>query len=278
MPFTISHVAAALPLARAPLSGSALAIGSMSPDLGYFAALRPLESEFTHSWAGLVTVDLAVSLVLLLVFHAFVVPAVLALAPGFIRERLAAVAEPPKADPWVVVSVLVGGMTHLLLDSFTHADGLMVALIPALRGEVSPGVPTTHFLQMALTGVGLVVLAVWSVCWLARARPRPVPEKFAPARRPWLPALAVVVVSGALAVGNALRGITGTGGEPVVVGVSRVMAAGVADPTPGQVHAGLIFASIGAVTGAFLALVGYGVVHQRRMAVTSSGRLGERSP
>ncbi len=62
MPFTPSHVAAILPLARAPLPAAGLAIGSMVPDLPYFVPIG-IPREYTHSLIGGLTADLPMGLV-----------------------------------------------------------------------------------------------------------------------------------------------------------------------------------------------------------------------
>ncbi len=52
MPFTPSHVAAVLPLARTGLPPTALVVGSVAPDLPYYLPL-PVAAATTHGPAGL---------------------------------------------------------------------------------------------------------------------------------------------------------------------------------------------------------------------------------
>lgn len=52
MPFTPSHVAAVLPLARTGLPPAALVVGSVAPDLPYYLPL-PVAAATTHGPAGL---------------------------------------------------------------------------------------------------------------------------------------------------------------------------------------------------------------------------------
>ncbi|MCG8917148.1 DUF4184 family protein [Actinokineospora sp. PR83] len=263
MPFTLAHPAAVLPLARKPLVASGLVVGSLSPDLTYFVALRPLGGDFTHSPLGLVVVDLPLALALLALFHAFAVPALVSLAPQWVRERVVAVARPPRPSPVLVVSVLVGGVTHLVWDAFTHHDGFAVVRLPWLAGSLWTDMPVYQFLQLGSSVAGMAVVLWWCARYLRGAEPAPVPARFAPARRPWLPVTGVVVAAGALAAGNALRGMANVADQSVV-GVTRTLAAGVT-PTAVQVQTGLILASIGAVTGVFLGLLAYGVVRRRRL-------------
>jgi len=68
MPLTISHPAAAVPLARSGLALSALVIGSMTPDFPYFFPFFPY-GYISHSLIGLLIYCLPVGLFSLGVFH-----------------------------------------------------------------------------------------------------------------------------------------------------------------------------------------------------------------
>ena len=63
MPFTVSHVAAVLPMVGRSdrLPAAALVIGSMTPDYPWFLT-RGRSSGLSHSLLGVVTVDLAAGL------------------------------------------------------------------------------------------------------------------------------------------------------------------------------------------------------------------------
>ncbi|MEM7737240.1 MAG: DUF4184 family protein [Deinococcota bacterium] len=67
MPFTVSHVAAVIPLNKKPLVLSALIVGSMSPDVLYFVPGVP-SLPLAHSLQGLVLFCLPVSFALLLIY------------------------------------------------------------------------------------------------------------------------------------------------------------------------------------------------------------------
>ncbi|MEU7330791.1 DUF4184 family protein, partial [Streptomyces parvus] len=78
MPFTLSHAAAVLPAIRRngtgrwPLLPSALVAGSFAPDITYFAdTVVPGAMEFgsfTHTFAGVLTVNVAIAAVLVAVW------------------------------------------------------------------------------------------------------------------------------------------------------------------------------------------------------------------
>ena len=67
MPFTPSHAVAILPFARTPLPAAALVIGSMAPDLQYFVPLG-LTRHASHSWPGIITIDLPIGIAALLLW------------------------------------------------------------------------------------------------------------------------------------------------------------------------------------------------------------------
>lgn len=204
MPFTLAHPAAALPLARrlgrlgVP---SALFIGSLTPDAGYFLPGLGARSE-SHSLEGLLLPCLPVGLAAWAVFHLLLAHPLVALLPGPIAGRIA----PRLGPPWrlprvsplgVVVSILLGAATHLAWDAFTHPGAPAVQALPPLRTLlfVSWGYPVrVHtVLQHASTVIGLLLLAGWSVRWLVR---QPSPRGPGPAatlrlfprdrRRAWL--------------------------------------------------------------------------------------------
>jgi len=105
MPYPFAHPAAVLPLIR-PMGRfgvpSALVIGSMVPDAWYL--VPGLERADSHSAAGLLSFCLPVGLLVYIAFQLF-------------RGRS------PSAAPWhaVVVSLLVGALTHLGWDGVAHS-------------------------------------------------------------------------------------------------------------------------------------------------------------
>ena len=192
MPFTLSHPAAALPF-RSHLrwlgSLSALAAGSMVPDLPYFVPVG-IDGPESHSAAGILWFDLPAGIALWVIYAVLVRPFVLDLLPAGILRRLnprdAKVDPSPRLLAAIVVSVTVGAATHVVWDSFTHASGAGVALFPALATPVevfagySPEVYT--LLQHASSLAGLAILALWALRWYLRTPPRADPG------RPRLPA------------------------------------------------------------------------------------------
>lgn len=203
MPFTASHVAAALPFRRTPLPIAGVVIGSMAPDLPYFLP-TPTFRDLTHEWLGVVTIDLVIGLVAWLIWRVVRAP-VLGLAPRWLRTRVGA----PDPAPWqsggrwwaslllLVAAIVVGNVTHLLLDAPTH-PGWVADRIGFLRLSVD-GILMTRLLHRGLSVVLAVVIAVWAVRWVRRtpAGVDPDPASGAVRVTAWI-GVPVVFVLGAL--------------------------------------------------------------------------------
>jgi len=181
MPWTVSHVAAVLPLRRStpwPLDFPALVIGSMTPDLGYYIGRFEL-ATFDHTLRGSFLAGLPTGVILLLAFYLFCKPvafalprphrpALLPLCPGFDGLR--------PARWWIIIlSLLVGIWTHIFWDSFTHDTGWFAQRIALLRDTVvavgTAAFPLPLVLQVASTFVGFAIVAVAYFRWLRRQNP-----------------------------------------------------------------------------------------------------------
>jgi len=167
VPFTISHAAAVLPLHR--LSGhklpmSALMIGSMAPDFGYFFSFES-SRLVTHSVTGLFTFALPVGLFVWLFYVHILEKATITLLGDSWHTRFARTeAMTPALIARACVAIVVGAATHILWDAFTHRGTLATDIFPALVGP-TPGMswlPIYHFLHGLSSVVGLVVLASWA--------------------------------------------------------------------------------------------------------------------
>ena len=200
MPWTISHPAAAVPFARRGLVFSALVVGSMAPDFVYVLPL-PFNRAFSHSLAGVGLLVLPLSLVVLWFFHALLKRPLLALLPIHQQERLLPHAGsfafgPTRRFVLIVASVLVGALTHVVWDGFTHASDWGVRLFPVLTTPLVGLLPIYRALQYVSTIGGALVLAYWYADWFKRA-PRhvvPVAQRLSARQRLlWLVGLAVGV-------------------------------------------------------------------------------------
>ena len=175
MPFTLAHPAAVLPLRRTQLVFSALLIGSMAPDFPDFVYVDDPNHWF-HSAAGVLLCCLPMGLFVLWLYHAVVKRPLLDLAPDFLRARIS---EEGLAFPFtpasrflaIVVSLLVGCVSHVLWDSFTHPYGYFVRHWPMLSMTVMTyhAMPLSRALQLGCSVVGVVLVTVTAAWWIYRA-------------------------------------------------------------------------------------------------------------
>ncbi|MFC3999503.1 DUF4184 family protein [Nocardiopsis sediminis] len=205
MPFTVSHVAAVLPLARTRLPLAALAVGAVVPDLPYYL---PMPSLGTHAPWGL-PVDVVLGAAVLLVVRTAVREPVAALAPRTVRERIPAAPAPltRRHAAAAGAALLIGAATHILWDSVTQPGGAGVQLLPALQASVVGPHRVYNVLMYVSSAGGLAALAVWA---RLRLRATPPAERPVAALRPaarWCAVAAVALASaaGAVALGMSPR-------------------------------------------------------------------------
>jgi len=134
MPFPLAHPAAVLPLRRyCPrwLSFTALVIGSVTPDAGYLFGEK-YWGTFSHRFAGSIEFCLPAGIVLMALFYWLRTPLVRIL-PAPYQQALLPLCQRPRGSLWaILVSLLIGALTHLLWDSFTHTNGWFVQHLPIL--------------------------------------------------------------------------------------------------------------------------------------------------
>ncbi|GHI08492.1 hypothetical protein AQI88_04890 [Streptomyces cellostaticus] len=219
MPFTLSHAAAVLPAIRQDGGGrgrlvpAVLVAGSFAPDMTYYAAsVLPGGMEFgavTHSFAGVVSVDVLISWALVGLWLLVREPLV-ALLPRAGQGRPAALLRcgAPRARVraasvlWWYVSAVLGSLTHVVWDAFTHHDRWGSRLIPAL-GRSLAGMPTYSWLQYGSSALAAVVITVFVVRALRRApRGEPVGVPALSVRDRWR---AGAVIGGCALVGAVQR-------------------------------------------------------------------------
>ncbi|MFE9935673.1 DUF4184 family protein [Streptomyces hirsutus] len=191
MPFTLSHAVAVLPAVRTdgtgrgPLVPAVLVAGSLAPDLTYYAASflsGAMEfGDFTHSFPGVLTIDAGIAWALVGLWLLVREPLV-ALLPRSRQGRPAALLRcgTPRARVraalaarWYVSAVL-GALTHVVWDEFTHLDRWGMRVFPVLGQEIA-GSPLYWYLQYGGSAVAAVVIAVFLARALRRATPGPGP-------------------------------------------------------------------------------------------------------
>jgi len=239
MPFTFAHSAAALPFRRLPIVPSALVIGTFAPDFEYFLRLAP-NGHFGHTLPGTFILTLPAALLVLWIFHSLVKRPATMLMPDAIRNRLANHIGDFRFGGvirflLILASLLLGIATHLLWDSFTHANTWPYDHWPLLRASLYMPVvgPTPYYkvFQHGSTIVGTAVVVAWLALWYRSSEPSTrVPSELpVPHER-----LAIVATMVLVALGGAIiRVVMGTGfpvtfhnkktiGEAIVTAIALV--------------------------------------------------------
>ncbi len=128
MPFTLSHPALVLPLiGRKSLRFSAmgLIIGSVAPDFESFIRFDE-QKVYSHTWAGAFWFDLPLGLVITFLFYFLVSEVLIANLPIALGKKLTRSLSDERNKisvdkfPMLCVSLLIGILSHLLWDAFTH--------------------------------------------------------------------------------------------------------------------------------------------------------------
>ncbi len=202
MPITFAHPAAAVPFVRFGLPLSALVVGSMMPDLPYFLHLTT-SADYAHTMRGQLTFCLPAGMATLWVFHQFLKHPLLWLAPPSHQRKLAFVARPFRWTPlprllMICLAVLIGSLSHVLWDAFSHVNGWFVVRMPMLAAPALTTalgtVPVYKLVQYGSSVAGTAVLVWLYQHWYANAReheltpPAATSERF---RRVWIGILLV---------------------------------------------------------------------------------------
>lgn len=199
MPFTLTHTAAILPIARfAPkLPLSALAIGSMLPDAPIFLTLG-YGYTFLHSLPGLLLASIPLGLAFYYAYHRFLKPALINLLPDFAACRLQTYLKHPSPSfVTVAIALFLGAATHVVWDLFTHAGKAGVALIPLLQNSYHMSgysIAGHEIAQHGSSAIFLPILACVAIRRLARLPPAPFHPPASSLRR--LTQLAILSVPG----------------------------------------------------------------------------------
>jgi Domain of unknown function (DUF4184) len=209
VPFTASHPAAVLPLLRRGSWVTAgLVTGSVAPDLPSFLPLG-LTHDQTHPPPALFWPDGVLAVGLLLAWWVLLRPGLAPLWPhaaargGPAGWRDPELRSSPRAVVrwvgWLGLSELVGLVTHLGWDAFTHSDGYLARRWAPLQGDFA-GHLIVNWLQALSSVVGLtVVVAYLAVQW--QRHPAPDVVEHVGSR------LRLAVVAASLAVALAAAGL-----------------------------------------------------------------------
>jgi hypothetical protein len=173
LPFTLAHPAAVLPFLRQPFVPIALVAGAMAPDVPYFAMVSStsdawyapmLNGANSHDFSQILTVGLPLALVLAGFLWLVVKPLRWALPASWVPDKPALKGRPPtsaRVALWTFYSLMLGLLTHLAWDSFTHSYGWVVAQVPLLASKPVGDIAIYRLLQHGSTLAGLVIIVLW---------------------------------------------------------------------------------------------------------------------
>lgn len=171
MPFTFSHPAIVLPLTYLPrrwFSLTGLIIGSISPDFEYFLRMRIL-SLYSHTIGGIFWFDLPLGLLLAFIFHNIIRNDLFENLPIILKSRFLRFTKFKWNNyfirNWhiVILSILLGALSHILWDNFTHKDGYFVQGFSTLTQQITilgKQVPIFKLLQHISSLLGGLVIAL----------------------------------------------------------------------------------------------------------------------
>jgi hypothetical protein len=144
MPFTLSHTIAIYifkPWLK-KLSITGLILGCMAPDFEYFLRMR-MQGDIGHHLLGIFLLDIPIALIIALFFHSIIKNKLIENLPFCLKQRFILY----KDDNWlhyfkqhyliVISSILLGILTHLIWDSFTHQSGWCVRNVEFLSYSIA---------------------------------------------------------------------------------------------------------------------------------------------
>jgi len=138
----------------------------MAPDFEYFIRMRPV-GHIGHTIGGIFYFDLPVTFLTAYLFHLLIRNPLSEQLPEPIRGRLSTYSDFDwnsyvlRHGFYLVMSILIGISSHILWDSFTHANGIFVQQIEFLSQSVylfHYRIPTYKVLQHSSTLAGAFVL------------------------------------------------------------------------------------------------------------------------
>lgn len=176
MPFTFAHPAAVAPIyekVKSHVDLTALILGSMAPDFEYFIRFKPL-GLIGHGVLGMLYFNLPLCILFAYIFHKIVKRQLIIHMPKPLDDFLIKNCLLPYNN-WCLKSVrdfvvfsysaIIGMVTHVLWDGFTHKGAFFVSKIAVLTTKVSilgRGIPVYKLLQHGSTALGFIIIYIWA--------------------------------------------------------------------------------------------------------------------
>ena len=179
MPFTASHIIAALPLNNrcgATLSKytalSPLVIGSMTPDIAYITPFLVHQRVDSHSLLGIYLFCIPMGLTIYFLYHYLMAPVWFSLFPSGLKKRLdsdLSIGKLPDIPSHVLlISLILGALTHIIWDYFTHQSGIpqvvpwMNTPLTSIDGyDIMPYRVLQHLSSLIGLGILLTIIYRW---------------------------------------------------------------------------------------------------------------------
>ena len=167
MPFTLAHPAIVLPLVNSKrVSTTALIIGSMMPDFKFYLQLKENFYSENNSLSFLF-LDIFLTILFSFLFHNLLKKPLLENLPILWSDKFKA-SQPNQWNQYaasnkvvIIFSALLGVVTHIVWDGFTHHDGFFVTIIDVLNYKIhfqNYDLPIYYLLQILFSILGLVIL------------------------------------------------------------------------------------------------------------------------
>jgi len=163
LPLTLAHPAAILPFSRKSkyINFIALVIGTMSPDFEYFLNGVP-SGTMGHSLSNFFIFHLPLIAVFYFIYVIFMHRTVFSYLPEMIQVPVV-----EKKKQHIILSIivfiyssLIGMISHIVWDAFTHVHGFVVLRVPLLTETIFQ-IPIYKILQHGGTLVGLLFILIY---------------------------------------------------------------------------------------------------------------------
>lgn len=168
MPFTPAHAVAARPFRKCKLPFAPIVVGTLAPDLEMYFRLAP-RGTFGHTLLGCFVLDLPLSLLTLWLYETTVRPAIEDCVPGLFPDGASPSLTPHRTFldlMLLIAAVMLGIVTHIALDSFTHPGYWPYAHFAVLRATLhAPGLPSVKIYMLLQCVSSVVGMCLLSLLW-----------------------------------------------------------------------------------------------------------------
>ena len=173
MPFTFSHTAFSLlfykQIRTKKLSATGLILGCMAPDFEYFLRMK-MQGDWGHQWWGMLFLDVPMAFCIALLFHTYIRDVLICYAPSCLKIRciqyyqLNWLGYLKQHFIQVIISILLGILSHVLWDAFTHPHGYFVQHFAVLQQDIQLGSLHLPFYKIGQHGssiLGLLLVVIY---------------------------------------------------------------------------------------------------------------------